>query len=145
MIAWCYAIPDQLPECGREAQRRWFIYWFIHSQEAACIVHFIAVATTATPLASPSSPIQSLSTHRHATSHSLAHSHLTHRPTLPPDSPLQRSRLHHKSRHYRFLIICIVTVLIVNEYTPFEKYHFKQYLNEHKNNFQNVDTFNITS
>ncbi len=39
------------------------------------------------------------------------------------------------------------TVLSVNEYTPFEKYHFKQYLNEHKNHFQNVDKtkFNITS
>ncbi len=24
-------------------------------------------------------------------------------------------------------------VLSVNEYTPFEKYNFKQYLNEHKN------------
>ncbi len=31
------------------------------------------------------------------------------------------------------------TVLSVNEYTPFEKYNFKQYLNEHKNHFQNVD------
>ncbi len=30
---------------------------------------------------------------------------------------------------------------------PFEKYNFKQYLNEHKNHFQNVDKtkFNITS
>ncbi len=39
------------------------------------------------------------------------------------------------------------TVLSVNEYTPFEKLHFKQYLNEHKNHFQNVDKtkFNITS
>ncbi len=39
------------------------------------------------------------------------------------------------------------TVLSVNEYTPFEKYNFKQYLNEHKNHFQNVDKikFNITS
>ncbi len=29
---------------------------------------------------------------------------------------------------------------------PFEKYNFKQYLNEHKNHFQNVDKtkFNIT-
>ncbi len=41
----------------------------------------------------------------------------------------------------------LYTVLSVNEYTPFEKYNFKQYLNEHKNHFQNVDktTFNITS
>ncbi len=41
----------------------------------------------------------------------------------------------------------IDTVLSVNEYTPFEKYNFKQYLNEHKNHFQNVDKtkFNITS
>ncbi len=39
------------------------------------------------------------------------------------------------------------TVLSINEYTPFEKYNFKQYLNEHKNHFQNVDKtkFNITS
>ncbi len=30
---------------------------------------------------------------------------------------------------------------------PFEKYNFKQYLNEHKKHFQNVDKtkFNITS
>ncbi len=27
------------------------------------------------------------------------------------------------------------TVLSVNEYTPFEKYNFKQYLNEHKKTF----------
>ncbi len=39
------------------------------------------------------------------------------------------------------------TVLSVNEYTPFEKYNFKQYLNEHKTHFQNVDKtkFYITS
>ncbi len=39
------------------------------------------------------------------------------------------------------------TVLSVNEYTPFEKYNFKQYLNEHKKHFQNVDKtkFNTTS
>ncbi len=45
------------------------------------------------------------------------------------------------------------TVLSVNEYTPFEKYNFKLYLNvfkkisQHKNHFQNVDKtkFNITS
>ena len=30
----------------------------------------------------------------------------------------------------------VYTVLSVNEYTPFEKYHFKQYLSEHKDNFQ---------
>ncbi len=38
------------------------------------------------------------------------------------------------------------TVLSVNECT-FEKYNFKQYLNEHKNHFQNVDKtkFYITS
>ncbi len=37
-------------------------------------------------------------------------------------------------------------MLSVNEYTPFEKYN-KQYLNEHKNHFQNVDKtkFNIAS
>ncbi len=36
------------------------------------------------------------------------------------------------------------TVLSINEYTPFEKYNFKQYLNEL--HFQNVDKtkFNIT-
>ncbi len=41
----------------------------------------------------------------------------------------------------------IYTVLSVKEYTPFEKYNFKQYLNEHKKHFQNVDKtkFNITS
>ncbi len=41
----------------------------------------------------------------------------------------------------------IYTVLSVNKYTPFEKYNFKQYLNEHKNHFLNVDKtkFNITS
>ncbi len=48
------------------------------------------------------------------------------------------------------MIFCDVwayTVLSVNEYTPFEKYNFKQYLKEHKNHFQNVDKikFNITS
>ncbi len=46
------------------------------------------------------------------------------------------------------LSICYLsTVLSVNEYTPFEKYNFKQYLNENKNHFQNVDKtkFNITS
>ncbi len=39
------------------------------------------------------------------------------------------------------------TVLSVNEYTPFEKYNFKQYLNEQKFFFQNFDKtkFNITS
>ncbi len=43
--------------------------------------------------------------------------------------------------------IGLYTVLSVNEYTPFEKYNFKQYLNEHKEHFQNVDKtkFNITS
>ncbi len=35
--------------------------------------------------------------------------------------------------------MCIYTVLSVNEYTPFENTFFKQYLNEHKNHFQNVD------
>ncbi len=46
-----------------------------------------------------------------------------------------------------YIYIYIYTVLSVNEYTPFEKYNFKQYLNEHKNHFQNVDKtkFNITS
>ncbi len=44
-------------------------------------------------------------------------------------------------------IYIIYAVLSVNEYTPFEKYNFKQYLNEHKKHFQNVDKtkFNITS
>ena len=52
---------------------------FIHSQTADYIVHFIAVAATATTLASLSSPILSLvSTHMHALSLSLTHSHLTH-------------------------------------------------------------------
>ena len=51
---------------------------FIHSQTADYTVHFIVVATTATPLASPSSPIHSLSACMHAPSLSLAHSHLTH-------------------------------------------------------------------
>ncbi len=52
---------------------------------------------------------------------------------------------------YLYLCLClqlsIYTVLSVNEYTPFEKYNFKQYLNEHKNHFQNVDNtkINITS
>ena len=31
---------------------------FIHSQTAACIVHFIALTTTATPFPSPSSAIR---------------------------------------------------------------------------------------
>ena len=35
------------------------------------------------------------------------------------------------------------TVLSVNEYTPFKKYHFKQHLNEHKNNFQNVEYMQV--
>ncbi len=45
------------------------------------------------------------------------------------------------------MVIFEYTVLSVNEYTPFEKYNFKQYLNEHKKHFQNVDKtkFNITS
>ena len=55
-----------------------FFVAFILSQTAACIVHFIAVASTATPFTSPSSPIHSLSAHMHAPSLSLAHSHLTH-------------------------------------------------------------------
>ncbi len=38
-----------------------------------------------------------------------------------------------------YIYVYIYTVLSVNEYTPFEKKHFKQYLNEHKNIFQNVD------
>ncbi len=48
---------------------------------------------------------------------------------------------------YIYIYIYIYTVFSVNEYTPFEKYNFKQYLNEHKNHFQNVDKtkFNITS
>ncbi len=49
--------------------------------------------------------------------------------------------------HICYFLRQIYTVLSVNEYTPFEKYHFKQYLNEHKNIFQNVDKtkFYITS
>ena len=39
--------------------------------------------------------------------------------------------------------VFIVTVLSINEYTPFEKYHIKQYLNEHKNNFQNVEYIQV--
>ncbi len=48
---------------------------------------------------------------------------------------------------YIYIYIYIHTVLSLNEYTPFEKSHFKQYLNEHKNIFQNVDKtkFYITS
>ena len=40
-----------------------------------------------------------------------------------------------------------ITVLSVNEYTPFEKYHFKQYLNEQKtiSKTLNIYKFNITS
>ncbi len=30
-------------------------------------------------------------------------------------------------------------VLSINVFTPFEKYNFKQYLNEHKKHFQNVN------
>ncbi len=51
---------------------------------------------------------------------------------------------------YIYMYVCvyiyIYIVFSVNEYTPFEKYNFKQYLNEHKL-FQNVDKtkFNITS
>ncbi len=42
--------------------------------------------------------------------------------------------------------ICITKLIYIYTYT-FEKYNFKQYLNEHKNHFQNVDKtkFNITS
>ncbi len=55
-----------------------------------------------------------------------------------------------KNKSFAFIIlfsiniyIYIYTVLSVNEYTPY----FKQYLNEHKNIFQNVDKtkFYITS
>ncbi len=35
--------------------------------------------------------------------------------------------MHNLQKHTR-----LYTVLSVNEYTPFEKYNFKQYLNEHK-------------
>ena len=41
-------------------------------------VHFIAVATTATPFASPSSPVHSLSARTHTPSLSLTHSHYVH-------------------------------------------------------------------
>ncbi len=34
--------------------------------------------------------------------------------------------------------VYVCTVLSINKYTPFEK-DFNQYLNEHKNNFQNFD------
>ncbi len=49
--------------------------------------------------------------------------------------------------YHTFIFKVSSTVLSVNEYTPFEKYNFTQYLNEHKNIFQNVDKtkFNITS
>ncbi len=49
--------------------------------------------------------------------------------------------------HLDFHISHAFTVLSVNEYTPFEKYNFKQYLNKHKNIVQNVDKtkFYITS
>ena len=64
---------------------------FIHSQTAAYIVHFIAVATTATPFASPSSPIHSLSARTHAPSLSLArpltpYRLYAHTPHTPPYS-----------------------------------------------------------
>ena len=63
---------------------------FIHSQTADCIVHFIAVATTAPPFASPFSPSHSLSTRTHGRPLSLAHSHLrtwhAHTPHSPPYS-----------------------------------------------------------
>ena len=51
---------------------------FIYSQTTDSIVHFVAVTTTVTHLASPSSPIHSLSACTHTPSLSLAHSHLTH-------------------------------------------------------------------
>ncbi len=53
--------------------------------------------------------------------------------------------MHCKSLWIKASAIC--TVLSVNEYTPFEKYNFKQYFNEHKNIFQNVNKtkFYITS
>ena len=41
------------------------------------------------------------------------------------------------------MIICTVTVLSVNEHTPFEQYHIKQYLNEHKNYFPNVEYIQV--
>ncbi len=46
-----------------------------------------------------------------------------------------------------YACVYIYTVLSVNEYTPFNELNFKQYLNEHKTHFQNVDNtkFNITS
>ncbi len=54
-----------------------------------------------------------------------------------------------KNKSVAFIILFSLysSVLSVNEYTPFEKYNFKQYLNEHKNIFQNVDKtkFYITS
>ena len=62
---------------------------FIYSQEAACIVHFNAVTMTATPFASLSSPIHSLSARTYTPSLSLAPSHLTnftHTPHAPPCS-----------------------------------------------------------
>ena len=57
------------------------LYW---QTNCNCIAHFITVATTATPLSSPSSPIHSLSVSTDAPSLWLAHSHslthLTHTP-----------------------------------------------------------------
>ncbi len=54
-----------------------------------------------------------------------------------------------KNKSVAFIILFSLysSVLSVNEYTPFEKYNFKQYLNEHKIFFQNVDKtkFYITS
>ncbi len=43
-------------------------------------------------------------------------------------------------RAYIYIYIYIYTVLSVNEYTPFEKYNFKQYLNEHKKNISKMLT-----
>ncbi len=53
-----------------------------------------------------------------------------------------------RNKGLKYFTLCLRnTVLSVNEYTPFEKLNFKQYLNEHKNIFQNVDKskFYITS
>ena len=44
--------------------------------------------------------------------------------------------------HFYIMTLNIHTALSINEYTPFEKYHFKQYLNKHKNNKTNNNNNN---
>ena len=77
---------------------------FIHSQTAACIVHFIAVATTATLF----TPIHSLSALTHAPSLSLIHSYYTTLTTMAtaysgdPYTELEPARLSLKSQVWTY-------------------------------------------